>query len=54
MISNPRQGQAVTVWYGQKLHGKSGVVEVICQGKPRNNGARVDGVIIEYFITLEL
>jgi hypothetical protein len=51
MITNPRQGQAVTIWYGKKLrgwmplHGKTGVVEIVCRGKPRNHGVRVNGVL---------
>jgi len=51
MLVNPRIGQWVQVWYGAKtrtlmpLHGKTGTVEIVGRGKPRNHGIRVDGVL---------
>lgn len=49
MLLNPRLGQRVQVWYRPSLrwlpyHGKFGVVTVVCRGKPRNHGVRIDGV----------
>ena len=48
MISNPRMGQMVQCWYrvrAMPLHGKIGTVEIVSQGKPRNHGVRIDGVL---------
>ena len=47
MLSNPKQGQVVRVWYAAKYrdlmpyHGFVGVVEVVCKGRPRNHGVRL-------------
>lgn len=51
MLVNPKIGQPVQVWYGKKtrdmmpLHGKTGTVEIVSRGKPRNHGVRVDGLL---------
>lgn len=51
MISNPRIGQLVQVWYrkglrdAMPLHGRIGEVEVVSRGHPRNHGIRIDGVL---------
>lgn len=49
MVANPRVGQVVQVWYREQLrdvmpyHGRIGVVEIVCKGKPRSHGVRIDG-----------
>lgn len=50
MISNPRKGQRVQVWYNKRiapvmpLHGKVGTVEIVCKARRcRNHGVVVDG-----------
>lgn len=51
MLVNPRVGQEVKIWYGKKtrdmmpLQGKTGVIEIVSRGKPRNHGVRVDGLL---------
>ena len=52
MISNPKPGQVVQVWYRvadqptRPLHGKTGIIEVAARGHgPRNHAVRVDGVL---------
>jgi hypothetical protein len=49
MLSNPKLGNAVQVWYAPvlrdalPLHGQTGVVTVRSRGRPRNHGVRIDG-----------
>ena len=49
MILNPAKGEPVQVWYGKKtrhhmpLHGKTGIVVIPCEGRPRNHGVLIDG-----------
>ena len=48
MISNPKPGQVVQVWYGRgwrrlPLHGRQGVVRIAGNGKPRNHGVEIGG-----------
>lgn len=49
MISNPKPGQQVQLWYAKKaahlwpLHGRIGVVRIVGKGKPRNHGIEIDG-----------
>lgn len=51
MISNPRKGQSVQLWYALRrrpvapLHGLLGTVEVVGRGRPRNHGIVVSGVL---------
>lgn len=51
MLSNPRVGQTVQVWYAARrrsvmhLHGKIGRVEIVSRKRPRNHGMRVDGIL---------
>lgn len=57
MISNPKVGQLVQVWYANKckprelfvdafpLHGKLGRVAVVSRGKPRNHGVEIEGTL---------
>lgn len=52
MIFNPRIGQVVRVHYAAKAaphmpyHGQIGTVEVVCKGRPRNHGIRIDGELV--------
>lgn len=53
MISNPRPGQRVQVWYNAKAaphmpyHGKFGTVQLVSRGKPRNHLIQMDdGAVI--------
>ena len=47
MLSSPRLGQRVQVWYRSELrdamplHGLQGIVEVVGRGRPRNHGVRI-------------
>lgn len=49
MVSNPRPGQRVQLWYAAKaraafpLHARPGRVEVVGKARPRNHGVRLDG-----------
>ena len=49
MITNPRLGMMVQVWYRQQvreimpLHGKEGTVRLASRGKPRNHLVEVEG-----------
>ena len=52
MMLNPRHGQHVQVWYGKgwrragmPLHGRVGVVRVVCRARPRNHGVEIDGQV---------
>jgi len=51
MISNPRQGDTVQVWYREglrhamPLHGRVGTVVHASRGKPRNHGIRIGGKV---------
>lgn len=48
MLTNPRPGQPVLLWYRNRsmpLHGRVGTVEIVSRGRPRNHGVRVDGVL---------
>jgi hypothetical protein len=52
MISYPRQGQSVQIWYGRlyrdmmPLHGRVGQVRIVSRGPgPRNHGVEVDGQV---------
>lgn len=53
MLTNPRPGDRVQLWYGERwrracghLHGRKGVVEIASRGKPRNHGVRVGGELV--------
>ena len=52
MISNPRIGERVQIWYAAKArphmphHGKIGIVRIASRGKPRNHGIEIEGQII--------
>jgi hypothetical protein len=47
MMTNPRIGQRVQVWYRQglqthmPLHGEIGNVVIVSHGKPRNHGVQL-------------
>lgn len=49
MISNPRLGQRVQLWYGKPHrevmphHVRLGTVEIVGRARPRNHGIRLDG-----------
>lgn len=49
MLSCPKQGSTVQVWYAAKwrsfmpLHGRVGIVRVSSRGRPRNHGIEIDG-----------
>lgn len=49
MMLNPRKGQRVQVWYNKRvcgfmpLHGKIGIVIIVCRGRPRNHGVEIEG-----------
>jgi len=50
MLSSPRSGQSVQVWYAKKkrahmpLHGQVGQIEVVSRARRcRNHGVRIDG-----------
>jgi len=49
MISNPRLGQIVQLWYRASLrpiapdHGRVGTVVARAKGRPRNHGVSIDG-----------
>ena len=49
MLSNPRKGDRVQVWYaerkrdGMPLHGLVGTVVVVSKKRPRNHGVEIDG-----------
>ena len=50
MMSYPRIGQRVQVWYAAKrlpmpLHGRIGTVVVRSKGRPRNHGVEIDGTL---------
>lgn len=51
MISYPKPGQLVRVWYNPKaapqffLHDRLGIVEIVSGGRPRNHGIRIDGTL---------
>lgn len=51
MMTSPRIGQQVSVRYNQRicglmpLHGRTGIVRVRSNGKPRNHGIEIDGII---------
>lgn len=51
MISCPRVGQSVQVWYRwesrpyRPLHGLVGTVAVASRGRPRNHGVVIGGVL---------
>ena len=50
MMSYPRIGQLVQVWYAEDrlpmpLHGRIGTVVVRSRGKPRNHGVEIDGAL---------
>jgi hypothetical protein len=51
MMSYPRIGSVVQLWYGKKwrpvapLHGRTGTVKVSGRGKPRNHGVEIDGTV---------
>jgi hypothetical protein len=55
MLANPRQGDRVIIRYAKAkvarspstfpLHGKTGTVEIVGRGKPRNHGILIDGVL---------
>lgn len=52
MISNPKLGQQVQVWYAKRyahtmpLHAKVGTVVVVCKARRcRNHGVAIDGVM---------
>ena len=51
MLSNPKLGQRVQVWYAARrrpvmhLHGKIGTVEIVSHKRPRNHGVRIDGTL---------
>lgn len=48
MLSSPKPGQRVQVWYGPKAkwamphHGKVGRVTTVGTGRPRNHGVTLD------------
>jgi len=60
MISSPRKGQTVQIWYRttpfpnglpapstwMPWHGKIGTVEIVCKGRPRNHGVLIDGTLV--------
>jgi hypothetical protein len=51
LISHPRLGQRVQVWYAARHlplphHGAVGVVEIAGKGRPRNHGVRIGGVLV--------
>jgi hypothetical protein len=52
VIFTPKIGQVVRVHYAAKAaphipyHGKIGTVEVVCKGRPRNHGIRIDGELV--------
>lgn len=51
MISNPRPGQRVQVWYAAKRlpmpwHGQTGTVEIVGRSRPRNHGIRVGAALV--------
>jgi ribosomal protein L21E len=52
VIVNPRIGQTVRIHYNAKVaphmpyHGKTGMVEIVSKGKPRNHGIRIDGELV--------
>lgn len=49
MLSNPKVGQRVQVWYGRRsralmpLHGRTGTLIISSRGRPRNHGVLIDG-----------
>jgi hypothetical protein len=49
VLSSPKKGDRVQAWYGPKfrdyspIHGATGIVEVVCKGRPRNHGVRIKG-----------
>jgi len=49
MLSYPREGQVVQMWYRDKtmpLHGLTGTIVIVSRGPgPRNHGIAVDGVM---------
>lgn len=51
MISHPKIGTTVKVWYAAKarharpLHGKTGTVVIASKRKPRNHGILIDDVM---------
>jgi hypothetical protein len=49
MVSSPKIGQEVQLWYKDRsmpMHGKVGVVVVAGRGRPRNHGVRVGGAVV--------
>lgn len=49
MMSNPRPGARCRLHYRRSFaglmphHGRTGVVEIVAKGRPRNHGVRLDG-----------
>lgn len=49
MITNPRLGQRIQIWYGRQhrdampWHGRLGTLEIAGRARPRNHGIRIDG-----------
>ncbi len=52
MISSPKVGQRVQVWYRKERaphmpwHGRIGIVEISSRGKPRNHLINIDGTTV--------
>ena len=52
MMTNPRIGQRVQVWYRADMrpimpyHGRVGIVRIASRGKPRNHGVEIDGRVV--------
>jgi hypothetical protein len=52
VVSNPKPGQRVQVWYRKGLrdymphHGRLGTVAVVSKGRPRNHGVLIDGRMV--------
>ncbi len=52
MLTNPRVGSAVQIWYREALrgfmplHGVTGIVIVPGRGRPRNHLVRIDEALI--------